>query len=176
MKKDSDRAITPAVKAVCVPAHQAPPGSLQAKLLGHLHAQLSLGQSCHRQKSCIYAHRFASVVSDPLRPCRQCPARLLCQVGVGVGGFSREEYWSILANTGCHTVLEHYISCCPSHQFLSTWCCQNPCNPRSCTTSTPGPHRRKPKPSRAASGANPSGWPTCRGGNKATIETQGQCG
>ena len=39
---------------------------------------------------------------------------------------------------------------------LSTWCCQNPCNPSSCTTSTPGPHRGKPKSSRAASGANPS--------------------
>ena len=40
---------------------------------------------------------------------------------------------------------------------LSTWCCQNPCDPSSCTTSTPGPHRGKPKSSRAASGANPSG-------------------
>jgi len=41
---------------------------------------------------------------------------------------------------------------------------------------TPGPHRGKPKSSRAASGANPSGRPTCRGGNKTTIETQGQYG
>ena len=46
----------------------------------------------------------------------------------------------------------------------------------SCTTSTPGPHRGKPKPSRAASGANPSGGPTCTGGNETTIKTQGQCG
>ena len=30
--------------------------------------------------------------------------------------------------------------------------------------------------SRAASGTNPSGWPTCGGGNKATVETEGQCG
>ena len=59
---------------------------------------------------------------------------------------------------------------------LSTWCCQNPCGPSSCTTSTPGPHRGKPKFSRAASGANPSGRPTCRGGKKTTIETQGQSG
>ena len=39
--------------------------------------------------------------------------RLLCQGG----GFSRQEYWSELANTGCHTLLEHYISCCPSRQL-----------------------------------------------------------
>ena len=39
--------------------------------------------------------------------------RLLCQGG----GFSRQEYWSELASTGCHTLLEHYISCCPSCQL-----------------------------------------------------------
>ena len=42
---------------------------------------------------------------------------------------------------------------------LSTWCCQNPCGPSSCTTSTPGPHRIKPKSTREASGANLSGRP-----------------
>ena len=121
----------------------------------------------------VYAHRVTSVVSNSLRPCRLWPARLLCQGG----GFSKQEYWRPLANTSCHTLQEHYISCCPSCQFpLSTLCCQNPCNPSSCTTSTPGPHRGKSKPSRAASGANSSGQPTCRGGSKTTIETQGQCG
>ena len=55
--------------------------------------------------------------------------------GFSVRGSSRQEPWSVLANTSCHTLLEHYISCCPSRQFLSTWCCQNPCNPSSCTTS-----------------------------------------
>ena len=70
-KKDSDRAITPVVEAVQVPAHLAPPGSLQAKQLRHLHTQLSLGQSCHRRKSsCIYAHSATLVVSNSLQPCR----------------------------------------------------------------------------------------------------------
>ena len=61
-KKDSDRAITPVVEAICVPAHLAPPGP-SAKQLRYLHAQLSLGQSRHRQKiSCVYAHScFGSV-------------------------------------------------------------------------------------------------------------------
>ena len=73
-------------EAVCVPAHLAPPGSPQAKQLHHLHAQLSLGQSCHRQKkSYIYARRVASVVSSSLRPCRLWPARLLCQRGDSPG-------------------------------------------------------------------------------------------
>ena len=38
------------------------------------------------------------------------------------------------------------------------------------------PHGGKPKSSRAASGVNPSGQPTSIGGDKTTIETQGQCG
>ena len=172
-KKDSDRVITSATEAVHVPVHLAPPGSPQAKELRHLHAQLSPGQSCHRpKKSCVYARRVTSVMSNALRPCRLWPARLLCQRA----RFSRQECWSILANTGCHTLLEHYISCCSSLQLPSTWCCQNPCVTSSCTTSTPGPHRGKPKSSRAASGGNPSGQPTCRGGNKITFETQRQCG
>ena len=62
-KKDSDRATSSVVEAVHVPAHLAPPGSSQAKQLRHLHTQLSLGQSCHRQKSsCVYARMVASVV------------------------------------------------------------------------------------------------------------------
>ena len=102
------------VDTVHVPAHLAPPGSLQAKQLCHLHTQISLGQSCHMQKmSCIYACRVTSVVSNSLWPCRLWPARLLYQGGV----FSRQEYWSILANFGCHTLVEHYISCCPSRQL-----------------------------------------------------------
>ena len=42
---------------------------------------------------------------------------------------------------------------------LRTWCGQKPCDQSSCTTSTPGPRRGKPKPSRAASGADASGRP-----------------
>ena len=38
------------------------------------------------------------------------------------------------------------------------------------------PHGGKPKSSRAASGVNPSGQHTSIGGDKTTIETQGQCG
>ena len=64
-KKDSDRAITPAAEAVRVPAHLASPRSPQAKQLRHIHPQLSLGQSCHRQKkSCISVHRVTLGVSD----------------------------------------------------------------------------------------------------------------
>ena len=110
-----------------------------------------------------------------LQPCGLWPSRFLCQKGE----FSRQEYWSILANTGCHTLLEHCVSCCPGRHLPhlpSTWCCQNCCDPSSCNISTPGPHWGKPKSSRAASGAIPSGQSTCRGGNKTTAETQGQCG
>ena len=54
LKKDSDWTITPVAEAFHVPVHLAPPGSPQAKQLCHLHAQLSLGQSCDRQKNVLY--------------------------------------------------------------------------------------------------------------------------
>ena len=66
LKKDCDRAITPAMEAVCVPAHLALPGSPQAKQLHHLHTQLSLGQSCRREKTRVHVHRVALVVSNSL--------------------------------------------------------------------------------------------------------------
>ena len=131
------------MEAVHVPAHLTPPDSPQAKQLYHLHAQLSLGQRWHRQKkSCPYVHRVASVVSHSLRPCELWPARLLCQGG----GFSRQEYWSVWDNTGCHTLLEHYISCCPSHQL--------PRVPGA--ARTPETQVAAPPPHVALTGANPS--------------------
>ena len=39
---------------------------------------------------------------------------MTCQISLQERGLSRQEYWSVLVNTGCHTLLEHYISCCPS--------------------------------------------------------------
>ena len=83
--------------------------------------------------------RFSSVW---LWPCRLWPARPLYQGG----GFSRQEYWSVLANTGCHTLLEHYISCCPS--------CQPPWVPGAARTSET--QTAVPPPHLALTGANPS--------------------
>ena len=65
----TDRAVTPVVEAVHIPAHLALPGSLKAKQLCYLHAQLSLGQSCHRPKNvsclCMQAHfQFSSVTQS----------------------------------------------------------------------------------------------------------------
>ena len=76
-QKKTDRAITFVTEAVRVPAHLAPPGSPYAKQLCHLHAQLSLGQSCHRQKS------LASMHTGSLQ---SCPT--LCDpVDCGLSGF-----------------------------------------------------------------------------------------
>jgi len=67
-----------------------------------------------KKKCCVYACRVASILSDSLRPCRLWPAR----PSLSEKGFSRQEYWTVLASTGCHTLLEHCISCCPSRQPL----------------------------------------------------------
>ena len=68
-----------------------------------------------------------------------------CQASLS-GRFSRQEYWSVLANTGCHTLLEHYIPFCPSHQF--------PWVPGA--SRTPVTQAAAPPPHLALTGANPS--------------------
>ena len=74
-------------------------------------AQLSLGQCCHRQKkSCVYAHRAASVVSDTLQPCRLWPARLLCQGGESPSK-NTGAYWLILIATPSESESEVSQSC-----------------------------------------------------------------
>ena len=173
-RKKTDRDITPAAEAVRVLAHLALPGSLQAKQLRHLPAQLSLGQSCHRQrKSCVYAHTVALVMSNSLLPCRLWPARLLCQGG-GSPGKNTEVYWPILVAIPFQSTVFPAALATNSPEYLVL--------ARAPVTQAakPPPHLAltgdKSKPSRAASGANPSGGPTCIGGNKTTVETQGQCG
>ena len=79
---------------------------------------------------------------DSLQPCRLWPARLLCQGA----GFSRQEYWSVLANNGCHALLEHYISCCPSRQL--------PWVPGA--ARIPATQAAAPPPHLSLTGANPS--------------------
>ena len=95
------------------------------------------------------------VLSDSLRPCRLWPARLLYQRG-GSPSKNTGVYWPILVAIPFQsTLFPTTLTPIP----LSTWCCQNPCESNSCTTSTPGPHRGKPSPSRAASGTKPQ-WKT----------------
>ena len=75
LKKYSDRAITHAAEAVCVPAHL---GTARV-LVCHLHAQLLLGQSFHRQKKSL-----ASMCTGLLW---SCPT-LCSPVDCGLPGFS----------------------------------------------------------------------------------------
>ena len=83
-------------------------------------------------------------------------------------------------NTGVYgpilVAMAFYISCCPSRQ--PPWVPGAARTPAT-QAAAPPPHlasQGRPKSSREVSGANPSGRPTCRGGNKTRIETQGQCG
>ena len=98
------------------------------------------GRAATGKKSCVYVLRVTSVKSNSLRPCRLWPARLLCQGGQ----FSRQEHWSKLANTGCHTLLEHCISCCPS------------CQPSWVLGAARTPVTQAAAPSPHLTGANPS--------------------
>ena len=69
-----------------------------------------------------------------------------CQASLSGRGVSRQEDWSILANTGCHTLLENYIPCCPSRQL--------PWVPGA--ARTPATQAAASPPHLALMGANPS--------------------
>ena len=147
-----------AVCVVCVPAHLVPPGSSQDRQLHHLHALLSQGQSFHRPKKKILASMHAGSLQS-------CPT-LSDPVDCGLPGFSVRgilqarilerigRFWLPYPFRALYFLLPQPLT------PLSTWCCQNPCDPSSCTTSTSSPHWGRPKSSRAASGTNPSGQST----------------
>ena len=90
------------MEAVCVLAHFVAPGSLQAKQLHHLHAQLPLGQRYYRQKKkkkkclvfmCTGLLRSCLTLCDPV----DWPVRLLCQRG-GSPSKNTGAYWPILVS------------------------------------------------------------------------------
>ena len=111
-------------------------------------------QQQQKKKPCICAFRVSSVVSNSLWPCRLWPVRLLCQGVLQARIMDRiGQYCLPYPSRALYFLL-------PLLQIpLNTWCCRNPCDPSSCTTSTPGPHSGKPKSSRAASQAKPQ-WMT----------------
>ena len=165
-KKDSDRAITPVAESVCVPAHLAHKSSSCAifPLNSHWGRAATL-----KKKSLAYMYTWSLW---------SCPT--LCDpVDCGLPGFSVREgvlqarilehigqYWlpypsaaaALAANSPEYLVLPEPLQPKQLHH-LHTW-----------------PSQGQAQVSRTASGASPSGRPTCRGGNKATIETERQCG
>ena len=128
-KKDSDRDITPVAEAVHVPASQAATPPSHSTLTGAELPQAKEGLRLGTQGPFGRVQLFAT-----LWP-------VACQASLSGRGRSPGK------NTGaCWPILVP----CPSRALylllpslptpLSTWCCQNPCNPSSCTTPTPGPH------------------------------------
>ena len=89
-------------------------------------------------------------------------------------GLSRQEDWSVLAHIGCHTLLEHYISCFPRHQH--PWVPGADITPATQEAELP-PYLAftgtDPSPSGQPQEQNPRGQPTCRGRNKTTMKPRG---
>ena len=148
--------------------HQGPckPSSCTTFTLNSHWAELPQAK---KKKSLVF------MCAEPLRSCRT-----LCDpVDCGLPGFSVREgvlqarilehigqYWlpypsaaaALAANSPEYLVLPEPLRPKQLHH-LHTW-----------------PSQGQAQVSRTASGASPSGRPTCRGGNKATIETERQCG
>ena len=141
-KIDSDKAVTPVMEAVCVPAHLAPSRSPEAKQLHHLHTQLTGEKLPQAKKLLASMHTGLLRWCPTLWPCRLASPASLSGMGVlqarileGIG-----QYWLPYLSRALYFLLPYPPT------PLSAWCCQNPCAPSSCTTSTPGPHWVNPSP------------------------------
>ena len=164
--KDSDRAITPVVEAVHVPGRwtcQCPckPSSCATCMFNPHWGRAATGKK----------ERIASTHEGHFNRVQlfATPWIVAYQASLS-GGFPRQEYWSILANTGCHTLPQHYISCCPSPEYLVL---PEPLRPKQLHHLLTWPSLGRPKSPSATSGTNPSGRPTCRGGKKLQLKPRG---
>ena len=64
--------------------------------------------SSHWGRAATGKKSLVSMHAGLLRSCPTLCDSVDCALpGFSVRGFSRQEYWSVLANTGCHTLLEH---------------------------------------------------------------------
>ena len=168
-KKDCDRAITPAGGSPC-------PCPLGA-------SRVPKSQAAAPPSRSVLTGAGRSQAKKALPPCTQGHfghARLCDPVDCGLPGLSVREVGSSGKNTGAYgpilVAMAFYISGCPSRQ--PPWVPGAARTPAT-QAAAPPPHlasRGRPKSCRAASGANPSGRPTRRGGNRTTAETQGQRG
>ena len=108
-EKDSDRAVTPAVEAVCVPAHGATRVPTSQAAAPPSRSTLT-GQSCHRQKSCLCAQGHFGCV------------RLCDPVDCGLPGFSvrdgvlQARLLECIGQYWLPYLLEHCISYYPTCQ------------------------------------------------------------
>ena len=124
-----------------VSLHTCCPGSCKPSSCATFTLNPHWGRAAAGKKmSCIYACRVALILSNSLQTCGLWPARLLCQ------GVLWQKYWSVLTNTGCHILLEHYMSRCLSCQLPRV-----PVAPR-----TPVTQAALPPPYLAFIGADPS--------------------
>ena len=110
-------------------------------------------------------------MSNSPRPWGLWSARLLCCGGGGGSpGKNTRACWPILVAMPFWTTI---FPAAPATNIPEYLVLQEPLQLKQLHHLHTCPHWGRSKSSRAASGATPRGQPMCRGGNKATIETQG---
>ena len=117
------------------------PGSLQAKQLSTFTLNAHWGRAAKGKKSLV------SMSTGLLRQCLTLCYPVDCGLSgfsIKEWGFSRQEYWSVLANTGFHTLLELCISCYPSCQLSEYLVLPEPLQPKQLDHLHTWPSQGKP--------------------------------
>ena len=148
--KKTDRALTPAAEAVHAPAPLVPPGPRKPS------SGTPFTLNSHWGRAATGKKRLASMRAGSLRLCPTLCNPVDCGLpGSLSGGFSREEYWRVLANTGWHALLEHCISCCLSCRPPEYLVLPEPLRPKQLHHLRTWPPQGQTQALRAASGAEP---------------------
>ena len=97
--------------------------------------------------------------------------------GRQVGGlvFSRQEHWSGLASTGCHTFWSTVYPAAPAANPPEDLVLPEPLRPKQLPHLHTWPSQGRTQVPQGSLRSKPQWTTTCRGGNKSTVETQGQC-
>ena len=141
-------------EALRVPAHLAGRVPASQAASPPSHSTLTGAELPQARKSCIYAGRVASFMSNSLHPCRLWPARLLCQEGSP--GKNTGACWPIqVAIPFWSTIFPAALAANPPEYLMLP----EPLRPKQLHHLRTWPSRDKPKSSRAASGAKPQ-WTT----------------
>ena len=131
------------------------------------------GRAVTSRKSCTYARRVTSLVSDSLQPSRLWLARLLCQAG-GSPGKDTRACWPILVAILFQSTISTAALASNSPEDLVL---PEPLRPKKLHHLHSWPFQGQTQVLQGSLRSKPQ-WTTHiqRWGKKHTIETQGQCG
>ena len=98
---------------------------------------------------------------------------MACQASLSGRGVLQATILECIGQYWLPYLLEHCFLLPEPPAPLRTWCCQNPCDPSSCTASAPGPQGANPSPPGQPQEQTPGDGPHAEVGIKTQVKPRG---